>query len=276
MALLRTEAPKISCAHLSYPAPRGDIAISPTEARRMREHRVLCALPCHSTIDRGDAYCCPKCGSRQVLRTDDESVWLTCGSCGAEDKQVILTLRDFRNGSPKVLFGEHRIVAYITSGFGLRYGGVFARTVRCKFCQRAQPAYQRPSAWDPSYLQGLVQAVVANWDEANPVRSVRRAAWRAARRGANPPTDLQVRMEADIKRLLDAGVIQAGRPTDRIERLARGTSLCCDAGLGTWRRPLSRIYIGVESLYGNGLAAFCRPRLPARDEGLRALLRVGA
>ena len=276
IAKVRTESPEISCAHLSYPAPRGEVVATPAEARQIRNYRVLCALPCNSTIDRGDAYRCPKCGSRQVLCTDPESVWLACTSCGAEDRLVILTLRDLRDRTARLLFGEHRIVTYLTVGSGLRYGGVFARTVRCKSCQRLQPAYQRPSAWDRSDLHRLVQAVAADWDEADPVRSIRRAAWRAARHSPNPASDLPARMEANIRRLLDAGVIQAGRPTERIERLERGTSVCCDAALGTWRRPMSRIYIGIENLYNSSPAAFCRPGLPARDEGLRALLRVGA
>jgi hypothetical protein len=46
--------------------------------------------------------------------------------------------------------------------------------------------------------------------------------------------------------------------------------------LATWRRPLSRVYIGIEDLYSNGPAVFYRPQLPARAEGVRALLRVGA
>ena len=77
-----------------------------------------------------------------------------------------------------------------------------------------------------------------------------------------------------LRRLLDAGVIEGGQPNNTINRLLRGTSLCCDAPLLYWRRPTSRLFVGVEQLFGAGPAAVRHPELLPGLSGLRPLLTV--
>jgi Cft2 family RNA processing exonuclease len=276
LSRLRNEHAEVHCANLTYPAPRGEVTSGPDEARRLRQYRVLCSLPAHATIDRGDAYQCPSCGGRQHLQTDSEHVWLSCTHCGSQDRKTVLTLKDLRANPVRALLGEHRIISYLTRGAGLRYGGVFARTVRCSTCQRLQPAYQRPTKWDAAYLQRILRALAPVWQEQEPARSVNRAAWRVAQQDSLPAPDAHARIKADILRLVDAGVIVDGVGTSHVEALEQGKSICCHARLRTWRRPISRLYVGIEALYASGNPAYLHPRLPAGDDGLRALIEVGA
>jgi hypothetical protein len=194
--------------------------------------------------------------------------------CAYEDRNTILTLNEFRAAAVRVLFAEYRIAHYLTAGPGTRYGGAFTRTVRCQHCHRPQLAYSRPVPWDRAELDRLLGAIAATWAADDPVGTLRRATGRVVRQLGRPSPVAQARTEDAVRRLLDAGVIVNGQPLAATDRLLRGTSLCCDAPLVSWRRPVSRLFIGVEQLFGAGPAAVRHPGLLPGSAGLRALLAV--
>jgi hypothetical protein len=236
LAWMRSEQPTVTVAHLSYPAPRGELAADPADARRLRRHRVLCCLPAGAAVDRGDAYLCPRCGGRPLLRTDQRNVWLACPQCQCEDRRIILTLNEFRADTVRVLFAEYRIARYLTSGPGRRYGGAFTKTIRCQHCHRPQVAYSRPTPWERAELDRLVRALTATWDADDRAGSLRRAIGRVVRQLGRPSPVAQSQTEDALRRLLDAGVMVDGQLHPAADRLLRGTSLCCDAPLLPWRR----------------------------------------
>jgi hypothetical protein len=271
LAWLRREKPDELAAHLPYPAPRGEVAADPAEARRLRRHRVLCCLPADSPVDRGDALVCPRCGGRALVHTDRRDAWLACPSCRHEDRGVVLTLNGFRAAAARALFAEYRMARYLTSGTGTRYGGAFARTVLCQLCHRPQVAYARLAAWDRTDLGRLTAALAAAWDGDDREGTLRRATAWAVRQLTRPSPAARAQAEDGLRRLLDAALVVDGRPRPEVDRLARGTSMCCDAPLATTRRPLSRLLVGVERLL-TGPAPERHPGLPAGRAGLRALL----
>jgi hypothetical protein len=172
------------------------------------------------------------------------------------------------------LFAEYRMARYLTSGPGTRYGGAFTRTVRCQRCHSPQLAYARPEPWERAELDRLAGAAAATWDTDDRPRSVRRATARVVRQLGRPGPGTEAQIADALRRLFDAGVIVDGRLHGATDRLLRGTSLCCDAPLVPWRRPVSRLFVGVEQLFGSGPPPVRHPGLLPGCAGLRALLTV--
>jgi hypothetical protein len=268
---LRQQIPDLAMAQLGYPAPR-ELAADLADARRRQRYRVKCCIAANTSIDSSDNFMCPQCSGRPILRTDQRSAWIACPHCTFTDRTTILTLEGLKRVDVRVLFAQSRMATYLTKGRGRRqYGGAFANSVLCATCQRPQPAYPSTSPWERAELDPLLAAVAASWvaddREATVRRAVRRAMLRNYRRKVDP-----IRLENDIRTLIDADVIIDGRPIPTAERLARGRSLCCDAPLTTWHRPISRLFVDVGQLLESESAR--RLGVKSGRSGLRSLLSI--
>jgi Cft2 family RNA processing exonuclease len=271
---LRRERPTVSAAHLTYPAPRGEIAVSEVRARTLRAQRVLCCAPAFATIDRGDAYRCVACNGRPAVRTDAASLWLQCPECAHEDRDLALTLVDLRSADVEILFADFRIARYLTAGSGSRYAGALARSVRCSQCHRLQPAFPRPAPWDRTELQRLLSALSSVWDPADRAMSIRRAARLAAQRTPRSrPSDV-TRLEHAIRLLIDARVIEDGHAVGPLDRLEAGTSICCDKPLIWSPRRVSHLFLDIEELLTPVYPAPAHPELGFGQSGIRQLLAL--
>src|SRR5205823_5926493 len=113
---LRADLPRVSVAHLSYPAPRREIARDEAHARSLRAHRVLCCARASTTIDRLDAYLCPRCPGSPHLQTDSSRIWQECSNCGYADRDLVLTLVGLRSTDVQILFADFRIAKYLSRG----------------------------------------------------------------------------------------------------------------------------------------------------------------
>jgi Cft2 family RNA processing exonuclease len=271
---VRDEYPDAIAAQLSFPAPRGEIAIDLAQARRLRAHRVMCSVPACSSIDRLDSYPCPRCGNRYLLKTDNEHIWFNCPNCGHEDRNLILTLVGMRSSDVQILFADFRIARYLVQGIGSRYAGAYARAVRCSRCHRLQAAFTRPGPWDKSELHRLLTALASAWDPEDERGSIRRAAHIAVRRAPRSrPGDLP-RHENQLRHLIDAEIVIDGRTVGTIDRLEAGTSICCDAPLIWSSRRVSHVFLDVESLLSTSAAASLHPDLPSGQAGVRQFLAL--
>ena len=247
---LRADQPSIPVAHMSYPAPRGEIASDEAQARALRARRVLCCARASATIDRLDAYRCVKCDGSPRLKTDSSRIWQECPNCGYADSELVLTLVGLRSTDVRVLFADYRIAKYLSRGRGRRYAGAFGRSVRCGNCSGLQTAYASPTPWDRTELRNLVVALASTWDAANQTSSVRRAAYAVARRAnRSRPSDI-ARLEDALHRLIDAGLVQDGRVVDQrqFDKLEAGVSLCCERPLVWSNRRAAHVFLDVEEL----------------------------
>jgi Cft2 family RNA processing exonuclease len=271
---LRIERPNTLVGHLSYPAPRGEIAADEAVARRLFSHRVLCAARGNSTIDRLDSYSCPSCGARPLLQTDNSRIWLRCLDCGYCDLDLVLTLVGLRSTDVQVLFADFRIAKYLTRGFGSRYAGSFGRSVRCQNCHGLQPAFSGPGPWDKAELYRLVSALISVWDSSNQTQSIRRAVRYASKRvPRSRPSDIP-RLENALSRLIDAKVIVDGRVVGQLERLEAGLSLCCNKPLFWSSSRSSYVFLDIEELLSPDYAGFMHPELSTGQAGIRQFLSL--
>jgi hypothetical protein len=271
---LRADQPSVPVAHLSYPAPRGEIAVDEAHARTLRAHRVLCSARAAATIDRLDAYRCTRCEGSPRLKTDGSGIWQECPDCGHADRDLILTLVGLRSTDVRVLFADYRIAKYLSRGRGRRYAGAFGRSVRCGNCHGLQTAYASPVPWDRTELHGFLGALASTWDAADPTNSIRRAAYVAARRAhRSRPSDV-ARLEDALRRLIDAGLIQDGKAGDpaQLERLEAGLSLCCARPLVWSNRRAANIFLDIEELLNPAIPASMHPDLAFRQAGVRQFL----
>lgn len=274
MARLRQEFPARTVAHLSYPAPRGELVLDADAARRVRQHRVLCCAPANSFLDRGDAYHCPRCAGTPGWRTDDRQIWLHCGKCGFDDRDVILTLNAFRSADVSVLFADYRIARYLRQGSGARYAGTFGRSVRCASCHRPQVAFSQPTPWNGAELQTLLSELSSTWDASNVELSVRRAARRVARRSFGSSDADSRRLKEALHRLIDAQAVVDGRPTNLISRVEAGRSLCCDGELKWAPRKVAHVFLAVEELLHPGFPPSAHPDLSFGESAIRQFLTL--
>ena len=259
-------------AHLPYPAPRGEFAASASVARRLRtEHRVLCSWPTNTVVDRGDAYSCPSCGGRPRIVTGRTTAVLECPTCRRTDRDVILSLRDLQARSSRVLFAESRAARYLMAGRGMRYGGLFARAIRCSTCHRQQPAYTRPIPWDAADLDSLLAAARRVWRPEDVVTSARLAAVEAARRRGQRGTTEIARAMDQLRLLIEAGVQLPDPNPETVQRLTSGRSLCCGSGLIKTRPQVDYVLVGLERFFWP--SGWC-PGLPVGIEGVRSILDV--
>ncbi len=273
---LRAELPSVCVAHMSYPAPRGEIAIDQAHAQALRRHRVLCSVPAWTTIDRLDAYRCTKCEGSPRLKADNSRLWQECPACGHEDRELVLTLAGMRSTDVQVLFADYRIAKYLSRGLGRRYAGAFGRAVRCSNCSSLQPAYASPVPWDRTELRGLLTALSATWDDADRTSSIRRGARLAAgRKGRSRPGDV-ARLEDALRRLVDVGVLDHGRAPDpaRIDKLEAALSLCCGRPVVWSNRRIVNVYLDVEELLNPAFATSMHPELVFGQAGIRQLLTL--
>jgi hypothetical protein len=271
---LRADQPSVPVAHLSYPAPRGEIAVDEEHARTLRAHRVLCSARAATTIDRLDAYRCTRCEGSPRLKTDSSGIWQECPDCGHADRDLVLTLVGLRSTDVRVLFADYRIAKYLSRGRGRRYAGAFGRSVRCGNCHGLQAAYASPVPWDRTELRGLLGALASTWDAADPTNSIRRAAYVAARRAhRSRPSDV-ARLEDALRRLIDAGLVQdgkAGAPV-QLERLEAGLSLCCASPLVWSNRRAANVFLDIEELLNPAIPASMHPDLAFGQAGVRQFL----
>jgi Cft2 family RNA processing exonuclease len=273
---LRRDQPSVSVAHLSYPAPRGEIASDEEHARRLRVHRVLCCARASATIDRLDAYRCTKCEGSPRLKTDSTRIWQECPDCGHADHDLVLTLTGLRSTDVRVLFADYRIAKYLSRGLGRRYAGAFGRSVRCGNCYGLQTAYASTAPWDRAELRGLLAAIAATWTSGDPTSSIRRAAYVAARRAhRSRPNDL-ARLEDALRRLVDAGVVQDGKAADplQLEKLEAGLSLCCGHPVVWSNRRAAHVFLDVEELLNPSIPASMHPDLAFGQAGVRQFLAL--
>jgi len=274
---LRRDEPSIPVAHLSYPAPRGEIAFDETHARRLRAHRVLCCAPACATVDRLDAYRCTNCEGFPRLKTDKTGMWQECASCGHADRELVLTLASLRVIDVRVLFAEYRIAKYLSRGRGRRYAGAFGRSVRCGNCYGLQTAFLTPTPWDRSELRSLLAALASTWDGTDETRSIRRAAYTVARRAhRSRPNDVP-RLEDALRRLIDVCVVQGGRAVDplQLEKLEAGLSLCCAKPVVWSDRRAAHIFLDVEELLNAAIPGSMHPDLAFGQAGVRQFLAFG-
>lgn len=274
---LRADQPRVPVAHLSYPAPRGEIAVDEAHARALRAHRVLCSARASTTIDRLDAYRCTKCEGSPRLRTDSSGIWQECPSCGHADRDLVLTLVGLRSTDVRVLFADYRIAKYLSRGRGRRYAGAFGRSVRCGNCSGLQAAYASPVPWDRTELRGLLGALASTWNAADQTNSVRRAAYVAARRAhRSRPSDV-VRLEDALRRLIDAGLVQDGKAAAPVElkNLEAGVSLCCQQRLVWSNRRAANVFLDIEDLLNAAIPASMHPDLAFGQAGVRQFLAFG-
>lgn len=273
---LRADKPSVSVAHLSYPAPRGEIAVDEAHARTLRAHRVLCSARAATTIDRQDAYRCTKCEGPPRLRTDSSGIWQECPNCGHADRDLVLTLVGLRSTDVRVLFADYRIAKYLSRGRGRRYAGAFGRSVRCGNCSGLQAAYASPVPWDRTELRGLLGALASTWDAEDQTSSIRRAAYLAARRAhRSRPSDV-VRLEDALARLIDTGLVQDGKAIDqlRLEKLEAGVSLCCGRPLVWSNRRAAIVFLDIEELLNPAIPASLHPELAYGQAGVRQFLTL--
>lgn len=268
---LRKERPEIHVAHVSYPAPRGELARDLDQTRRLLEY-VACVIPAGATVDRFDAYACPQCAARMQLQTDDQSLWLHCQSCGFEDRGVALTLDRLRREKVQVLFTDYRIARYLRSESGARYAGAFGRTVRCGQCEKPLPAFQRPGPWDGALLRRLVSAMSGAWRPDDEAGSIRRAARRAAQQPGKAQPGEFSRLERALRHLLDGGVFVQGQPMSDLRYLEEGVSQCCRRPLTWSSQRISYAFLDLKSLLLQPSAL--HPGLPNGAEGVRQLLAL--
>lgn len=274
---IRRDEPRIPVAHLSFPAPRGEIASDEKHARNLRAHRVLCCARASVTIDRLDAYRCTNCEGSARLKTDSSRLWQECSNCGHADRDLVLSLTGLRATDIRVLFADYRIAKYLSRGRGRRYAGAFGRSVRCGNCSGLQVAYANPTPWDRAELRSLAVALTSNWDGEDEARSVRRAAYAVARRAnRSRPSDI-MRLEDALKRLIDAGLIKDGKALDlrQFDRLEAGVSLCCERPLVWSTRRAAHVFLDVEELLNPALPASLHPDLAFGQAGVRQFLALG-
>ncbi len=274
---LRADQPSIPVAHMSYPAPRGEIASDGAQARALRARRVLCCARASATIDRLDAYRCVKCDGSPRLKTDTSRIWQECPNCGYADSELVLTLVGLRSTDVRVLFADYRIAKYLSRGRGRRYAGAFGRSVRCGNCNGLQTAYASPAPWDRTELRNLVVALASTWDAVNQTSSVRRAAYLVARRAnRSRPSDI-ARLEDALHRLIDAGLVQDGRVVDQrqFDKLEAGVSLCCERPLVWSTRRSAHVFLDVEELLEPAMPASMHPDLAFGQAGVRQFLALG-
>jgi hypothetical protein len=275
LSQVRTAHPSTTVAYVSYPAPRGELVDSASEARELRKHRILCSMRKNSLIDRDDAYPCPNCGDRLWLRTDDQNAWAECSVCGHQDRALLVTLRALRSGDPTVLFAEFRMAKYLTRGHGTRYAGGFARSVRCSACHSIQDVFLRPGPWDRAELVRLVGALAESWNDSDEAASIRRAAWSAAARGYKTRLWDITRYEDQLRRLADVGILKMDKQTTIMQRLEAGRSLCCETPLMWSPHSIGLVFLDIESLIDLSVGAFNHPGLPSGPTGLREFLGLG-
>lgn len=272
---IRSTAPTIVVAHLSYPAPRGEIAADREEARRLRVmQRILCSVPANSILG-GDAYVCVACGDAATARTDSQRMWIECVKCAHVDRELITTLARFRESDANVLFAEYRLAKYLSHGSGRRYAGAFGRVVRCSTCHALQPAFERPAPWNGSELRQLLQAIGMCWAAQDEHRSIRRSAKQVARRSVNPSPGDAARLESSLRRLVDAGIIVDGRAVGALDRLEAGVSLCCASKLVWSPRRVAHAFIEVEQLFSTSVHGGLHPGLMHGSVGARQLIGLG-
>ena len=273
---VRRDEPRIPVAHLSFPAPRGEIASDEKQARNLRAHRVLCCARASTTIDRLDAYCCTNCGGSARLKTDSSRMWQECSNCGHADRDLVLSLTGLRTADVRVLFADYRIAKYLSRGRGRRYAGAFGRSVRCGNCYGLQTAYASTAPWDRAELRGLLAAIASTWNSGDPTSSLRRAAYLAARRAhRSRPNDL-LRLEDALRRLLDAGVVHDGRVVDplQLEKLDAGLSLCCGRPVVWSNRRAACVFLDIEELISFEGPASSHPDLAFGQTGVRQILTL--
>jgi predicted metal-dependent RNase len=273
---LREEQPTVAVAHLSYPAPRGEIAADEVHARTLRKHRVLCSPRASTTIDRLDSYRCTRCSGAPRLQTDTSRIWQECPACGQADRQLVLTLVGLRSTDVQVLFADYRMAKYLSRGRGKRYAGAFGRSVRCASCHALQTVYADLAPWDRAELHLLLGALAATWDHADPGRSLRSAAYIAARRGHwSRPGDVP-RLEDALRRMLEAGLVEDGKCADsrQLEKLEAGVSLCCEQRLMWSERRVAQVLLDVEGLLNPSVPAAMHPDLAFGAAGVRQLLTL--
>jgi|GEM_PF-46662 len=268
---LRLRSPEVAVAHLSYPAPRGEIVSDAEHARRLREYGVLCSAQARATIERWDAYSCPRCRGRLFLQTNDHIIWLACSTCHYDDRHIVLTLARLRSSDIEVLFTDFRMARYLRQGTGIRYGGSFSRSVRCTRCHAIQPAYSRPVPWDKTELHRLITATLTAWNASTELEVARRAARVVARATGSTPADTR-RFEELIHRLIAAGVFNEGRVAVPLERLENGLSLCCGARLMWSREAVAHVFVGLEELTADSPAR--HPALAPGELGFRQLFSL--
>jgi hypothetical protein len=273
---LRADEPHVSVAHLSYPAPRGEIASDETHARTLRAHRVLCSAPATATINRFDAYLCTKCPGSPRLKTDNSRIWQECPDCGYADRDLIVTLAGMRSSDVQVLFADFRIAKYLSRGRGRQYAGAFGRSVRCSGCHRLQGAFTNLAPWDRVELHGLLRALAGTWNGKDEARSVRRAAYVAARRAHRSRPNDAARLEDALRRLIVSGIIQDGQVTESrwLERLQAGVSLCCERPLMWSNRRASYIFLDLEELLDPAIPASMHPDLTSGQAGVGQFLAL--
>jgi hypothetical protein len=113
------------------------------------------------------------------------------------------------------------------------------------------------------------------WNLANTEIRVRRAASLVARRDFHGEKDSERRLEDLARRLVEAGVVNdQGNPTPRVDRLERGTSLCCDRELKWSRRRLAYVFLGLEELLHAENPAVLHPDLTFGETGVRQFLSL--
>jgi len=273
---VRRDEPRIPVAHLSFPAPRGEIASDEQQARSLRAHRVLCCARASTTIDRLDAYFCTNCGGSARLKTDSSRMWQECINCGHSDRDLVLSLTGLRATDVRVLFADYRIAKYLSRGRGRRYAGAFGRSVRCSNCYGLQTAYASTAPWDRAELRGLLTAIASTWNTGDPTSTIRRAAYLAARRAhRSRPNDL-LRLEDALRRLLDTGVVHDGKVVDplQLEKLDAGLSLCCGRPVVWSNRRASCVLLEIEDLLNPEVPASSHPDLPFGQAGVRQIVTL--
>jgi Cft2 family RNA processing exonuclease len=273
---VRRDDPRIPVAHLSFPAPRGEIASDEKHARTLRAHRVLCCARASTTIDRLDAYRCTNCEGSARLKTDSSRIWQECSNCGHADHDLVLSLTGLRSTDVRVLFADYRIAKYLSRGRGRRYAGAFGRSVRCGNCHGIQIAYASTAPWDRAELRGLLAAIASTWNSGNPTSSIHSAAYLAARRTHRSRPNDVLRLEDALRRLLDADVVQDGRVGNplQLEKLDAGLSLCCGHSVVWSNRRAACVFLDVEELFSPDVPASSHPDLPFGRAGVRQILTL--
>jgi hypothetical protein len=275
LSRLRAGLPQVSVAHLAYPAPRGGIA-TPAQARALLSHGVLCCAPANATIDRFDAYRCPRCAGRPILKTNASEIWQECMTCGYADHDLILTLSRFRASDVQVLFADFRIAKYLLRGRGRRYAGAFGQSVRCTQCNSPQRLFTRPAAWDAAELHRLLRVLAENWNSDNSGENLRRAAIVAARRSRHTrPGDVD-ELEERLRELVDCRVMTANGLVDslKVQRLEAGLSLCCGKRLSWSKRQVASAALDLEHLVSPAIPMALHPDLSFGEVGVRQMLSL--
>lgn len=262
-------------AYLRYPAPRGELVASAEEARRLREHLVLCTARRDSSIDLGGHLDCPRCESLLHLQTNSRSMWISCQTCGFSDQFIVLTLAELRRSDVDILFAEHRMVHYLKRGNGRKYAGAFGSTIRCESCNSLQLAYPSVTRWNVVELQSLVSALGASWDGADEEQIAMRAARLVARRIQRRDRNVARRLEALAQCLIDAGIVVNGEATPLLARLEHGVSVCCGATVVATRRRIAHVFLGLDQLLQPSSIAL-HPGLTTGESAIRQFLGLSS